>query len=225
MCSMHYREVSTLNDLRSAAFALQSSGPTSDSSAPSTHSNSLVPPVTLRTAWTGPFWIKNSSLALQHAETSESVVQETSTDGFRIGGLTIYTLGKFDSPESVYSETGLANDVDLEACYEVVSDKPLADLGSRDRVLALPLGFKCSRRIMLSGHRFCVATAEVVQRRQQPKGSVDTAGSTKTGDLAHPDSDELETAWKIALVFSGYGPPQDCEFFADSMQGTDDLCL
>ncbi|KAF9287862.1 hypothetical protein BGZ88_008418 [Linnemannia elongata] len=218
LCSMHYREISTLNDLRSAAFALQSSEPSSDSSAPSAYSNSFVPPVTLRKAWTGPFWIKNSSLALQDADTSESVLQETSIGGFRIGGLTIHTLGKFDSLESVYSETGLANDVDLEACYEMVSDKPLADLGSRDRVLALPLGFKCSRRIVLSGHRFCVATAEVVQRLRQPKGSVETTVSTETGDLAHSSSDELETAWKILLVFSGYGPPQDCEFFADSMQ-------
>lgn len=218
---MHYREISTLNDLRSAAFALQSSEQSSDNSAPSAYSNTLVPPVTLRTSWTGPFWIKNSSLALQNADTPESVMQEASIDGFRIGGLTIHTLGKFDSPESVYSETGLANDVDLEACYEMVSDKPLADLGSRDRVLALPLGFKCSRRIVLSGQRSCVATAEVVQRRREPKGSVETAGVNEAGDLAHPGSDELEIAWKIMLVLSGYGAPQDCEFFADSMQGTD----
>ncbi|KAF9539918.1 hypothetical protein EC957_004847 [Mortierella hygrophila] len=225
LCSMHHREISTLNNLRSTAFALESSGPSSDSSAPSTLSNPLVPPVTLRTAWTGPFWIKNSLLTLQHAYASESVVQETSMVGFRIGGLTIHILGKFDSPESVYSETGLANDVDLEACYEMISDKPLADLGSRDRVLALPLGFKCSRRIVLNEHRLCVTTAEVVQRRRQPQGSVETAVSTGIGDLTHPGSDELDTAWKIMLVFSGYDPPQDCEFFADSMQDAVDKII
>ncbi|KAF9151783.1 hypothetical protein BG015_006215 [Linnemannia schmuckeri] len=222
---MHYREVSTLNDLRSAAFALQSSGPSSDSSTPSAHSNSLVPPVTLRAAWTGPYWIKDSLLTLQNADVQRTatgtVVLESSSGGFRIGGLTVHTLGKFDSPESVYSETGLANDVDLEACYEMVSDKPLVELGSRDRVLALPLGYKCSRRIVLSGHHPCVTTAEVVQRRRQPKGSVATVVSTEAGNLAYPGSDELETAWKITLTFSGnnnYGPAQDREFFADSMQ-------
>ncbi|KAG9070734.1 hypothetical protein KI688_008274 [Linnemannia hyalina] len=225
LCSMHYREISTLNNLRSTAYALESSVPSSDCSAPSAHSNPLVPPVTLRTAWTGPYWIKNSLLALQNADAPESVVQETSIDGFRIGGLTIHTFGKFDSPESVYSETGLANDVDLEACYEMVSDKPLADLGPRDRVLALPLGFKCSRRIVLNEHRFCVTTAEVVQRRRQPQGSVETVVSTEAGDLAHPGSDELDTAWKIMMVFSGYGPPQDCEFFADSMQDAVDRII
>lgn len=228
LCSMHYREVSTLNDLRTAAFALQSSAPSTDSSAPSTHSNSLVPPVMLRATWTGPFWIKDSLLAIQNANVqrvaTESVFQETGFGGFRIGGLTIHTLGKFDSPESAYSETGLANDVDLDACYGAVSDKPLAELRSRDRILALPLGFKCSRSIAMSGQHPCSMMAEVVQRRRQPRGSVETLALTKAGDLAHAGSDDLETAWKITLAYTGnnsHSPHQDCEFFADSMKGID----
>lgn len=67
-------------------------------------------------------------------------------------------------------------------------------------------------------------TAEVVQRRRQLRGSDETLASTKAGDLAHAGSDDLETAWKITLAFSGnngHSPHQDREFFADSMKGID----
>ncbi|KAG0272743.1 hypothetical protein BGZ95_011472 [Linnemannia exigua] len=220
LCSMHYREISTLNDLRSAAFALHSSGPSTDNAAPPTHPSSLVPPVTLRTSWLTPFWIKDSSLVLEGART-EAAGKEATLGGFRIGGLTIHTLGRFDSPESAYSETGLANDVDLEACYRRDSDKPLTDLRSRDRVLALPLGFKCSRRILLGGYHSCTATAEVIQYQRQSEGSVKTLATTNAAPLVHARSEELKTGWKITLMFSrsnNHEYQRDRDVFADSMQ-------
>ncbi|KAF9907822.1 hypothetical protein EC991_010514 [Linnemannia zychae] len=220
LCPMHYREVSTLNDLRSAAFALQPSVPSTDSTAPSTHPSSLVPPVTLRTAWAAPYWIKDSLFQPEKA-TSDTAEKDAGFDGLRIGGLSIHTLGRFDSPESMYSETGLANDVDLEACYEADLDKPLTALRSRDRIFALPLGFKCSRRILLSGHRSCTVTTEVVQHKRQSEGLVVEVASTEAGALAQVGSEELEALWKVILTFSGsngQGSRYDRDFFADSMQ-------
>ncbi|KAG0218746.1 hypothetical protein BGX33_006122 [Mortierella sp. NVP41] len=225
LCSMHYREVSTLNDLRSAAFALQSSVSTTGNSAQSSHLSSQVPPVTLRTTWQGPFWIKDSLMVLDDASgrrtTTDAIAQESSLDSFRVGGLTIHTLGRFDSPELAHSETGLANDVDLEAYYETDAGKPSAKLQSRDRVFALPLGFKCSRRVLLGGYHPCTATAEVVHRRSLPEGSVESLRSHDAVLSTQPGSVELDTIWRITLAFSGgnsVGSLHDREFYAHSMQ-------
>jgi hypothetical protein len=181
----------------------------------------LVPLVTLRTTWTAPYWIKDSLFQSEKTSTN-ATGKGVGFDGLRIGGLTIHTLGRFDSPESAYSETGLANDVDLEACYEMDLDKPLTALQSRDRVFALPLGFKCSRRILLSGHHSCTVTAEIVQHRRKSEGLEETPASTRAGVFADAESKELEAAWRIMMVFSGSDNQRsqyDHEFFADSMQG------
>ncbi|KAF9928486.1 hypothetical protein FBU30_002335 [Linnemannia zychae] len=221
LCPMHYREVSTLNNLRPGIFAPQSAGQTSDSSMLSVHSSSLVPSVSLRNAWTGPYWIKDIRYGMEstsaQAVTMGITEKEPSFDGFRIGGLIVFSLGSFNSPASEFSETGIPNDIDLEACYKKDADKPLAELLSRDRVLALPLGFKCSRKVMLNNHP-CVVTAEIVQRYRKSVSAIENTIASIKADKN--ESDELETAWKIVLVFSGgisSESSRDCEFFADSM--------
>lgn len=220
---MHYREVSTLNNLRSAAFALQIPAPSADGFARSASVGSQIPPVTLRSARQGPFWIKASLVdpedtGLQRVG-ADAVAQNGGLGGFRIGGLTVHALGSFDLAESAYSETGLANDVDLEACYDVDFDRPMMELNTLDRVLALPLGFKCSRTVFLERRHPCTATAEIVQcQRQSDSLTPDAPGiSTQT------KADDLEIAWKITLVFSqngSYGSLHDREFFSGSMKGT-----
>ncbi|KAF9346527.1 Histone-lysine N-methyltransferase 2B [Mortierella sp. AD094] len=243
LCSMHYREVSTLNDLRTAAFALQSSVMPANSFAkvpqvrPSTSTPGSMKP------WQGPIWIKdplfedNLSRAsfpvtsgMEDCDTKARSNQAyhlrkgRSLDSFRIGGLAVHSIGNFDPPRAVHYETGLANEIDLDHKYNPCLRKEKQDL--QLEVLALPLGFKCERQLLLEGSIKCSVVAEVVLHRfngdSQSDAEMVDAPVPMSGLLdGAQDYEDMYPAWKITVNALGSKPNAtmcDRVFYSDSIK-------
>ncbi|KAG0223459.1 Myeloid lymphoid or mixed-lineage leukemia 2 [Mortierella sp. GBA43] len=191
LCSMHYREVSTLNDLRNAAFTLQSSAFPADSavvkgSRPDTANESTIGALSL---WQGPISIMDILLDQSHqlqpvreemlndtslgdSDGAINTRQEGASFGFRIGSLVVHSVGSFEPPGPAYYETGLGNDMDLEIKYDAQLERGariadhLKTTTKQQEVLALPFGYKCERRLRLDPHNsLCSVTAEIIRCR------------------------------------------------------------
>ncbi|KAF9366735.1 hypothetical protein BGX34_008693, partial [Mortierella sp. NVP85] len=191
LCPMHYSEVSTLRELRTAAsFALQPSifpshsaveGLRSDVVNESTHG-------TLSSRWQGPISIpdvllnQHNSLQPTRKLSEDGAVygqQEEESSGFRIGSLVVHDVGSFEPPGPMYYETGLGNDIDLEIKYDsqlkrgsrMTTTTMMMMMDHQDiiqpEVLALPLGYKCERQLFLNPNpsRLCLVTAEIIRLR------------------------------------------------------------
>ncbi|KAG0003697.1 DNA-directed RNA polymerase II subunit RPB7 [Entomortierella chlamydospora] len=242
LCSMHYREVSTLNDLRTAAFALQSSVMPANSFAKVPQVRPGISTPGSMKPWSGPIWIKDSlfedSLSrasipltnrIEDHDTKAKSNQEyhlrkgRSSESFRIGGLVIHSIGNFDPPRPVHCETGLGNDIDLDHKYNPGLQKEKKNLQSE--VLALPLGFKCERQLLLEGSIKYSVVAEVVLHRfngdSQSDAEMVDAPVSMSGPLdGAQDHENMCPAWKITVNALGSNPNatmRDCVFYSDSI--------
>ncbi|KAF9949429.1 hypothetical protein BGZ72_008788, partial [Mortierella alpina] len=223
LCSMHYREVSTLNDLRTAAMALHSSMATNHPDAAKLRPmESLNPAEGSPAHILGPIWIRDPIFEVQRTSiaTPPNSEQGPSTLGsFRIGGLLLHSLGSFDMPGIVYCETGLGNDVDLEIKYSL---QPTAGRTTRPsaaaEVLAIPLGFKCERQLQRGGSSRDIVVLEVVRTYLGDTRAIEVDMTDGNGDnvFAHAqDSEESRLAWRV--VITGTDPSHNREFYSASM--------
>ncbi|KAF9967237.1 Histone-lysine N-methyltransferase setd1a [Mortierella alpina] len=225
LCSMHYREVSTLNDLRTAAMALHSSMAQNNADAAGLPLRETLTPVEGSSAGPrGPLWIRDPTFEVQRpfAAPPANLERNVGTLGcFRIGGLLLHSLGSFDMPGIVYCETGLGNDVDLERKYSVQqpTTKETARPSATAEVLAIPLGFKCERQLLRQRSTRSIVVMEVV--RSHLNHMCTTSASTADDDNAvdsiayAQDDEEMNLAWKVSITGSDLSSNR--EFYSTSM--------
>ncbi|KAF9984922.1 hypothetical protein BGZ75_003523 [Mortierella antarctica] len=223
LCSMHYREVSTLNDLRTAAMALHSSMAVSSADAAKLPSmESLTPAEGSSPHTRGPIWIRDPLFEVQQtlaASPSDSEKNSRKLGCFRIGGLLLHSLGSFDMPGVVYCETGLGNDVDLEIKYAL---QPIANRTARPsataEVLAIPLGFKCERQLLRAGSSRDIVVMEVVKSHlgHLRRTEANTADGYAPDSFAYAqDGEEASLAWRVLI--NSADPSSNREFYSPSM--------
>ncbi|CAO3575150.1 unnamed protein product [Mortierella alpina] len=224
LCSMHYREVSTLNDLRTAAMALHSSMAQHNADTTRVPLRETLAPVEDFSARARvPLWIRDPTFEVQtpSAVPPSGLERSATTLGcFRIGGLLLHSLGSFDMPGIVYCETGLGNDVDLELKYSVQSAaNGTARPSATAEVLAIPLGFKCERQLLRQGSARCIVVMEVV--RSHLNHTHTTEATTADDDSAvesiayAQDGEEMTLAWRVLIT--GSDSSSNREFYGTSM--------
>ncbi|KAF9434786.1 hypothetical protein BGZ76_007407 [Entomortierella beljakovae] len=248
LCSVHYREVSTLNDLRTAAFALQSSMISSNPFAKESRLETLIAEPTNSTR--SSIWIKDVTSGDNFHQAHSSVpnggdILDTRTrndlpyilqnllhgsEGFRVGGLIVHSIGSFNSPGPIQFETGLANYIDLENKFKSISQQGKNESWKKYpfEVLALPLGFKCERQLLLEGNSKCSVIAEIVMHncnehclldKKMSNLSSSSSNETEERTLDSIEDDDMEISWKITIVAprSSLNPSQNNRvFYSDS---------
>ncbi|KAF9112100.1 hypothetical protein BGX27_003982 [Mortierella sp. AM989] len=246
LCSMHYREVSTLNDLRTAAFALQSSVMPANSIAKVAQArpNASVPE--LMKPWQGPIWIKDPLVETEISHLSTNGGMKNSDfkakgyqayprqdevlrlESFRIGGLVVHSIGSFDPPRAMYYETGLANDIDLDIKYKSSSRREKKESHQRRlEVLALPLGFKCERLLLEGSSKFSVVAEIVLHRSNEDSRSDAEMADAPVSIIDRADEraqnvQDMDVTWKITVTALGNKSKalRDRVFYCDSIRDT-----
>ncbi|KAF9202581.1 hypothetical protein BGZ49_007273, partial [Haplosporangium sp. Z 27] len=238
LCSMHYREVSTLNDLRTAAFALQSSVMPANTIMETPGTKSRVSTLGLMKPWQGPIWIKQRSIENFASWTpcpgTEDIKvhimgdfpvkrDQQKTESFRVGGLVIHNIGNFEPLKAVYHETGLANDIDLDEKYKLGHRKELQS--HQQEVLALPFGFKCERHLLLEGtSKYSVVAEIVLHHNEDPQSDTEMIlepALISDQNLGSKDNADMDLVWKITVIALGSNlitPKHDRVFYSHSMR-------
>ncbi|KAG0206941.1 Histone-lysine N-methyltransferase 2B [Mortierella sp. GBA30] len=235
LCSMHYREVSTLNDLRTAAIALHSSMNSRDmESSKVAPSESIMPSAKPLTMVRGPVWIEDPVFQISDGESYQGTISLTKNErkvsgSFRIGGLMLHSLGSFEMPSVVYCETGLGNDIDLGFKYGLEPNASRNNArSSRAEVLALPLGFKCERQVWLDGSSRSTVVSEIVRSRLREVHPFLETSNDNEGDAPRATLAEVEEGlqWKIVIsspATVGAGSSHERVFYSDSMRDVVDI--
>lgn len=223
---MHYHEVSTLNDLRTAARALHSSmAMNSADAAKLPPMESLTPSESPSAHIRGPIWIRDPLFEVQRPSAAPPSASEeyTSVLGcFRIGGLLLHSLGSFDMPGIVYCETGLGNDVDLEIKYNLhPTGNRTARPSATTEVLAIPLGYKCERQLVREDSSRDIVVMEVVRsdlNHIRATEASTTDGNAVDSFMYAQDGEEARLAWRVTITDADSSSSR--EFYSNSMHGT-----